>query len=212
MTRGIVTPRQPGVKSGRGGEERLRAQEGGVSERRPVEQILQLLEKPALTGMDLLYCSRDPEPLAAIHFRKLGRNARSRRPLDGECVAAKVGDVDLRLECPGVNHFAAALLPRCEPAKFAGEMEAGFFREFALRGGEGVFGVVVFAFRNGPRAGILVAPERTAGMHEKDFEPTGAKPVREDSGALFSLGHGCNDSIVYLALELQRMCGPAIRQ
>ena len=72
-----------------------------------------------------------------------------------------------------MNHFAATLLPRCELPKFTGEMKAGFFREFALRCRQGVFVVFEFTFRNGPRADILVAPVRAAGMHEKDFEPIG---------------------------------------
>ena len=37
------------------------------------QQMLQFLEEPALTGIDFLHCSRDPEPLAAIHFRKFRR-------------------------------------------------------------------------------------------------------------------------------------------
>src|SRR5262245_23850497 len=83
-----------------------------------------------------------------------------------------------------MHDLAALLLDRRQRRERALCDEAGFLGEFALRGRERIAVGFDQAFRNAPGAGVLLRPERSAGMRKKYFRRRAA-PEDEEAGAHF---------------------------
>ena len=83
------------------------------------------------------------------------------------------------------SHFAAGLLRRCELDKVLAGLKTCFFCELPLRRREWIFIRPVFSLWDRPRAKILLVPEGSAGMNEKDFKRLMASSVHEQAGACF---------------------------
>src|SRR6478672_13100360 len=86
--------------------------------------------------------------------------------------------------------LAAGLLERAELREFAVHGEAGFLREFPARRGERILVRLDGAFGNGPGAGVLVLPERAAGMDEEELEILGLAPVHQNASAAPHMAFG----------------------
>src|SRR5262249_43731856 len=92
-------------------------------------------------------------------------------------------DVEVAFERKSV-HLLAALLPDASQRKQrARERRAEFLGEFASRRGLWVFASHALALGNRPGSGILVPPERAAGMHQQHQEISVLTLEHENAGA-----------------------------
>jgi len=62
---------------------------------------------------------------------------------------------------------------------------AGLLRELAQRGRQRLLLGVVLALGDRPRAGVLLGPERAAGVHQQHLEGGARAAVQENAGAAF---------------------------
>src|ERR1700722_12487424 len=127
----------------------------------------------------------DRIPRGSVDFREFHDSARTRRPFERECVALQRCRIKIALARPGGDRLAAWLPVGAEIEKPARDLHAGFFKEFALGGGEEVFAFIGKALGNGPRAFILLGPEWTARMDKHHFKARVATTEQQDSGAQF---------------------------
>src|SRR5207247_8247019 len=109
------------------------------------------------------------------------------RPFQLERVGSQARGVEIAFEREDGHDLAPGLHEVAERQAFALRARAGLLFEFALRHGERILGFGIFSLRDRPRAGILLGPERAAGVHEQNLEPGIAPPIEENSGT--ALGH-----------------------
>jgi hypothetical protein len=144
------------------------------------------VEEEFLAAEDFFFGDGDGEPGAAIDFGDFDHAAGARWPLDLAGVADQGCGVEVALDGPGDDFFAAGLADDVEGDEVAVDGGAGFFMEFAAGGGEGVFVAFVLAFGDGP--GVFFGPEGAAGMDEEDFDAVLGAAKEEDSGGTFVHG------------------------
>jgi hypothetical protein len=87
-----------------------------------------------------------------------------------------------------MDDLAAGLLHRWERGERAVDGEAGLLGELAPGRGERILARLELALGDRPGAGILLGPERAAGMDEEHFRRGAALAIYQQAGAL--LGHG----------------------
>src|SRR5215217_5753370 len=148
---------------------------GGIPSRaggRPAtEQCGEPYQQLGLRRVELLARLLEAEPGGAIDLRKLLHPPRSRRPLDRERVAGDRVGVDVARGGVGGDDLAALLAHLAELDELgAGRQRAAeLLFELAQRARARIVAVLVLALRDRPRAGVLLGPERSAGMHEQDL-------------------------------------------
>ena len=150
--------------------------------------LLQGGEEGLLVGTHIVAGGREGEPAPLIDFGDFKGFAGVGRPLDFAGVTDESGGVAVSCKGPGGDDFAARLADRAEGEERGGGGEAGFLLELALGGVEGIFVVVVLAFRDCPGAFIAGRPEGAAGMDEEDLKALLDLPVHQETCA--ALGHG----------------------
>src|ERR1700722_2187717 len=127
----------------------------------------------------------DRIPRGSVDLREFRHSPRTRRPFERECVALQRCRIEIALARPGGDGFGARLLVGAEIEKRARDRHAGFFKEFALGGGEEVFAFIGKALGNRPRAFILLRPEWAARMDKHHFKACGTTTEQQDPGAQF---------------------------
>src|SRR4051812_12238543 len=92
------------------------------------------------------------------------------RPLTKERVALQVGRIEVAFDGPGVYRLGILLFDRFElKVMTVGRRRSQFFVEFTLGGRERLF-ILEFSFRNRPGPLVLLAPEWTTRVGQKDFD------------------------------------------
>src|SRR5204862_7016976 len=108
----------------------------------------------------------------------------SGRPLDIKGIADQRRRVKIALagECDDALASSLSDLPqRLEWTNRSARAE--LLGKLALRDLLWSISGIDFALRNGPGASVLLAPERTAGVNEKNLEPASAFPVGQNARA-----------------------------
>ena len=149
------------------------------------EFFREFLKQGDLGGIDLVPGLRQVEENCAVNLGKRGDAPGMGRPFHSEGIAADLGGVTIAFKRPGMNELAAFLGDRGELDETAFGGEAQFFVEFSFRRRERLFPGQEFALGNGPGAGILVFPERPAGMDEQKLEQAFAQPIHQQTSAYF---------------------------
>ena len=149
---------------------------GGDERFEPVDQL-------ALCRVDSRARGGRPEPGAAIHLGELEPAPRAAGPLGAHHVAPDRGGVGVALPRPGVHELPTLLPDASERQERRRGPDAGLLQELALGGREQILALLDEALGDGPRAGIAVAPERTARVCEKHLEARLTPAEEEQSGA-----------------------------
>src|SRR3954451_5066306 len=149
---------------------------------RAANHLSQPLEQRALSCVDLLvrFCER--EPFGTIDLQKGLTFAAARRPFHLETVAANAAHIDVELGCERGDDLAAALLDLTKRQQRHGQLKSKLLGKLTSRGGFCVLFVRILALRDRPCTEVLVAPERSSGVNEEnfDFPPLS---ISEDPGA-----------------------------
>ncbi len=90
------------------------------------------------------------------------------RPLDLHKVAAQTTDIEVSLHGECFDPFPSALANTAEWPQHAGGHSSEFLGEFASGSRLSIFIRGYFTLGNRPRTEIPMAPERSAGMNEKN--------------------------------------------
>ena len=91
------------------------------------------------------------------------------RPFHTEDVAANTIRISLTFKSPGVNDLAALLLNGSQLNEQSSRLDTKLFLELALRGCQRLLAWFDFSFRNRPRPGVLISPERTSRVDQEEF-------------------------------------------
>lgn len=127
------------------------------------------------------------EPSSSIHFRKRLYASAMRWPFQIEQVASQRERIEIALQGESADDLAAALALGAERHQGSGWLDTCLFVEFPASCSLGRFALIIFAFWNGPRPKISLAPERTARMHKKDMDC--GRHLPEHQYACAFLGH-----------------------
>src|SRR6185437_1508047 len=111
------------------------------------------------------------------------------RPFNFTVVADQHGWITVTFERPCGDELPAGLADRAKLNEFAFHCESRFLSELASRCIERTLVRLVLAFRNRPRAEILLHPIRTSGMNQENFNASRIAAIKQYSCASF--GHGC---------------------
>src|SRR5207247_1638851 len=95
--------------------------------------------------------------------------AGTRRPFHTEDVAANLIRINITFKSPGVNNLAALLLNGSQLNKRSTRLNTKLLLKFALRSRQRFFAWCDFSFRNRPRPGVLISPERTSRVDQEEF-------------------------------------------
>src|SRR6478735_3324973 len=102
-------------------------------------------------------------PFRAVDLGEAADRARSPRPLQLEGVAYDAFGLEVRFRREDRDDLAGGLAEVAEPVVLGGGCRcADFLRELAVRGRQGVLLGEVFPLGDGPAAGVLAGPERSA--------------------------------------------------
>jgi len=123
------------------------------------------------------------KPARAIDLGKFLLPSGARRPLHGEEIALQPGRIAVALERPGLDDLATGLAERTQLDEIAIDVDAGLFREFAPRGGQGVLVSRAQSFWNRPSALVLGRLEGSARMDEKDLDAAAHAPIERNARA-----------------------------
>src|SRR5882724_3654421 len=145
---------------------------------------LEVVQERRLTLQDLRPRGFEGEPRGPIDLRELLPAARPRRPLHGVGRARHGGGIEVAPHGPRIDELSPRLAPGRKREGLTRRPRAGLFLELAPRGGERIFPLLDPSLGNGPRARVLLLPERPARMHEEHFEPAGGVTKKQKPGAL----------------------------
>jgi hypothetical protein len=112
-----------------------------------------------------------------------------RRPFHLEHVAFEIFGIPVLFDGQDANQLASRLLCLAKRNWLAARAVTRLFREFAFRGGEGLFPGDDQSFRNAPGTEIFTSPERSSGLTKKNFDAVAVSPIQEKPGALFGRRH-----------------------
>src|SRR5688500_15727062 len=113
---------------------------------------------------------RRRKPSRPIHLGKFDVAPGFRWPHLLERVAANGAGIAVAFGCEHPHDLAACLLHGAEVYEVAVEIESDLFAELPARGDKRVFVSSVFPFWEGPRAVVLILPEWTTGMGQKQLD------------------------------------------
>lgn len=134
------------------------------------EFFLKAVEERPLARQNSLARFMQGEPRPAIHFRKVDRPARARRPLHLAVIARKFVRGAISFKAPGRNKFPSRLADGAQLDEFSVDREPCLFFEFAPSCRQRIFIGYTLAFGNRPCPEVLLRPQRPARMNEKDFD------------------------------------------
>lgn len=134
------------------------------------KHVFQSIEKRRLAFQDFRSGGRNVEPGGPVDFRKLLSSARARRPLEAESIADESGRIPVVFDRPGMNPLSPRLPQRSKRKCLTAGRIPGLLRKLPEGGLAGLFAKVDFAFRNGPRTIVLLAPIGAARMRKQDLE------------------------------------------
>ena len=132
--------------------------------------------------MDVDECIVVGKPGAFIDFRKGAQLAGSRRPDEVECVADKRCRIAVAFECPDPQPLAAGQSELAQFFKRPIEVEPGLFPEFAARREQRILIRLNQPLGYRPCGDVLALPERSTGMHQKDFNLPVFHAMKQDAG------------------------------
>jgi hypothetical protein len=149
-----------------------------------VTEWFQAIKKWPLTGENLFSREGNNEPRRAIDLGNIHGAATSRRPVNGDIVAAHATHVKITFQRIGLNYFSGALAHLAKRPERANSFYAELFFEFAPGRGFGVFSIVQLPLRDRPDAKISVTPKGSARMDQQNINAGVATAVHKDAGAL----------------------------
>src|SRR6185312_3898500 len=155
------------------------------------QQPLELVDEAALRRIDLRARRGEAEPLGAVDLGKGPNATRAWRPFEIEGVALDSARIAITLDGPGIDDLAAGLPDGRQRAELASDGEARLLGELALRPRQQILARRRLAFRDRPGAGILLGPERAAGMHQEHFRHRPPEAVEQHACALLSHRRSC---------------------
>jgi hypothetical protein len=149
------------------------------------ECLAQALKERHLRGVDPGPCFGEREPLRAVDLGELAHEARARRPLEREPVAAHARRAEVAFRAQAVT----SLPPGCLVVPSSPSVPAGSGVPSSSSNSRGAHGprilaLLVLGLRDRPRSKILLLPEGSAGVSEQHLGRPGPHSVQQDARAL----------------------------
>jgi len=123
-----------------------------------------------LRGVDFGARVVERKPPGAVDFRKRLTLPASRRPFELERIRAHGGDVQIAFNGKALHNLAAFLLHVAKIGHRALRCGTKLLLELATRSDQDILASLRLAFRDRPRAKILLGPERSPGMNEQHVD------------------------------------------
>src|SRR3989442_13631139 len=143
-----------------------------------------MIQEFGLRLIDLSSRCGQVEPSSPVDFGKSRPASGAGRPLNLEAAAVQAIHVEVARRVPRGSHLAAGLPNRAKRDEFCLRRRlTQLLLELAASPLERGLAQLDFALRDRPRALIASLPERSAGVHEQDFQPSVANPMQKESRA-----------------------------
>jgi hypothetical protein len=131
---------------------------------------LEPIEQGPLSFIDPGAGRSEIEPRGAIDLWKRLSLSASRRPFELERIASDIFDIEIGFDGKRGDGLAAALSNLAESKQISGHFDPKLFPELPPSHVFRSFTGAIFAFRDRPRAEILVAPEGSARVNQEDLD------------------------------------------